>query len=362
MSEKEFVPDKLMCDADVQLNDDVKYYDVKDEPFQVYGLYNYKNERVFKRLPDEIGLNTNPGVAQLYLNTAGGRVRFSTDSNYVVIRAYMSKIGHHNHMCLLGGAGFDLYEDNPNNGESVYVNSFRPPYNMTDGYVSISRFKGDKKLRHLTINFPTYSNVDKLEIGLQESATVGEGMAYRNKKPFVFYGSSITQGGCASRPGNNYISLVCRRLNLDYINLGFSGSGKAEDLIVDYMANLEMSAFISDYDHNAPDVDHLRATHCKMYQKIREKNPSIPYLMMSRPDFGGHGRVADGCHRRDVIIDTFRYARQQGDQNVYYIDGESYFHGQWEDACTVDRTHPNDMGFMFMADKVLATLRHFEFE
>ena len=362
MSQEKFVPDKLMCDADVKLDEDVKFYDVKDDPFRVYGLYNYKNEPVFKRLPDEIGLNTNRGVAQLYLNTAGGRVRFSTDSEYVVLRAYMSVIGHHNHMSLLGGAGFDLYEDNPVTGESTYVGSFRPPYSMTDGYVSLHRFRDGKRFRYLTINFPTYSNVDRLELGLQESAVLSEGLTYRNKKPFVFYGSSITQGGCASRPGNNYISLACRRLNLDYINLGFSGSGKAEDLIVDYMAGMEMSAFISDYDHNAPTPEYLRETHCKMYQKIREKNPTLPYLMMSRPDFGGFGRVKEGIARRNVVIDTFRYAKEQGDENVYYIDGESFFHGNWEDACTVDRTHPNDMGFMFMAEKVMSTIKHFEFE
>ena len=362
MSEEKFVPDKLMCDADVKIDEDVKYRDVKEDPFRVYGLYNYKNEPVFKRLPDEIGLNVNPGVAQLYLNTAGGRVRFSTDSEYVVIRSYMSKIGHHNHMSLLGGAGFDLYEDDPVTGESTYVGSFRPPYDMTEGYVSLYRFRDGGRFRYLTINFPTYSNVDRLEIGLQETATLGEGLTYRNKKPFVFYGSSITQGGCASRPGNNYISLVCRRLNLDYINLGFSGSGKAEDLIVDYMAGMEMSAFISDYDHNARELDYLKATHCKMYKKIREKNPTLPYLMMSRPDFIGGGRVEESIERRNIIMDTFRYAKSQGDMNVYYIDGESYFHGPWEDACTVDRTHPNDMGFMFMADKVMATIKHFHFE
>ena len=362
MSEREFVVDKLMSDDDVILPESgIKYYDVKEDPFQVYGLYDYKNQDVYKRLPDEIGLNTNPGVAQLYMDTAGGRVRFSTDSDYIILCAHMPKIGHHSHMPLQGGAGFDIYEDNPLTGESVYVNTFRPPYNMTNGYVSIHRFK-QKKLRYFTLNFPTYSRVSKVELGLEETATVGAGLPYRNKKPFVFYGSSITQGGCASRPGNNYISLVCRRLNLDYINLGFSGSGKAEDIIVDYMANLEMSAFISDYDHNAPNPEYLRETHCKMYRKIREKHPTIPYLMMSRPDFIGVGRVDDSIARRDVIIDTFRYAKSEGDENVYYIDGESYYHGQWEDACTVDRCHPNDMGFMFMADKVFATLRHFKFE
>ncbi len=362
MNEQKYFPDKLMCDDPDVHRADAVFYDVREAPFAVYGLYDYKNQPRFQRLPDEIGENVSAGVAALYRNTAGGRLRFSTDSSYVILRAHMSEILRCSHMSLLGGAGFDLYEDDPDSQESRYLGSFRPPCDMTDGFVSIFRFKGEKKNRCLTINFPTYSNVDRLEIGLCEGSLLGEGMAYRNRLPLVFYGSSITQGGCASRPGNNYVSLVCRRLNLDYVNLGFSGSGMAEDLIVDYMAGMKMSCFVSDYDHNAPNADYLRQTHLKMYQRIREKNPTVPYLMMSRPDFGGHGRVADGNARRDVIVDTFRYAREQGDENVYYIDGESYFHGMWEDACTVDRTHPNDLGFACIAEKVYATLRYLRYE
>ena len=139
------------------------------------------------------------------------------------------------------------------------------------------------------------------------------------------------------------------------INLGFSGSGRAEDRIVDYMAGLSMSAFVSDYDHNAPNVAHLAATHCKMYQKIRAAHPEIPYIMISRVDFdcNYHENVA----RRDVILDTYRYARAQGDRNVYLIDGESVFRGRYIDMCTVDGVHPNDLGFALMADAVEATLR-----
>ena len=88
--------------------------------------------------------------------------------------------------------------------------------------------------------------------------------------------------------------------------------------------------------------------------------PEIPYIMISRVDFDLEYDA--NIKRRDVIIDTFRYAKSEGDENVYYIDGESYYHGQWEDACTVDKTHPNDMGFMFMAEKVYATLRHIIYE
>ena len=347
------VPDRLMFGESNIKEPDVRYHTVLEEPFSLYGFYQPRKEGGFKRLPDEIGRNVNSGVAQLYTNTAGGRVRFSTDSGYVIIRAKMPTVSKFAHMPLTGSSGFDLYEDDPAGYRPSFCGTFHPDVKMTDGYVSILRFK-TRETRYLTINFPLYNDVSSLEIGLQEDATLGEGLSYRNARPVVFAGSSITQGGCASRPGNCYQNMIARRLNLDYINLGFSGSFKAEELMVDYMAGLPMSAFVSDYDHNAPTVEHLRDTHCRMYQRIREKNPDLPYVMISKPDFFRHEENA--VLRRNVILDTFRFALEQGDKNVYYIDGEGFFKGEWEDSCTVDTTHPNDLGFHFMAESIGNTL------
>lgn len=357
-----FVADRLMWGQENITETDVRYYNVKEEPFRVYGLYQYKTESEFKRMPDEVAERVSRGVVSLYRNTAGGRVRFATDSDYIIVRAHMPKVQHFDHMPLTGTSGFDLYEDCPDSGESFFVGLFRPPVKMTDGFVAVIHLHKERKLRYFTLNFPLYNDVSSLEIGVREDAVLGEGMPYRNRKPIVFYGSSITQGGCASRPGNCYISLVCRRMNLDYINLGFSGSGKAEEAMVDYLADLDMSCFVSDYDHNAPNAEYLRKTHAAMYQKIRRKNPDIPYVMISRPDFAGYGRHEEASARRDVVMDTFRYARAQGDTLVRYLDGESFFSGTYRDACTVDTTHPNDLGFMYMAEKVFSVLREFSFE
>ena len=121
---------------------DAKFYDVKDDPFEIYGLYSPKTEPVFKRLPDDVGLNTNRGVKSLYTNTAGGRLRFSTDSDYVVIRAFMSVICQHSHMTHLGTRGFDMYIDDPETGASSFYGAFMPPKTMEgDGYEQIIRFK-----------------------------------------------------------------------------------------------------------------------------------------------------------------------------------------------------------------------------
>ena len=332
---------------------DVIYYNVKDDPFEIYGLYDPQNGDFFKRLPDDIGVGTNRGVSNLYKNTAGGRVRFSTDSDYVVIRAMQPNATEFAHMPRLGVRGFDMYIDDPESKKSSFYGSFMPPFDFDNGYQGILKFP-DRKKRYITINFPLYNEVTDLYIGLKEGSEIGTGAKYRNEKPVVFYGSSITQGGCASRPGNCYQNMIARRLNIDYINLGFSGSGRAEDIIVDYMAELDMSVFVSDYDHNAPSPEYLRETHYKMYEKIRAKNPDIPYVMITRPDFHKPKQrdIEDSVARRKVVLDSFHKAVDNGDKNVYFIDGESFFAGELEDCCTVDGCHPNDLGFSKMADVI----------
>jgi len=332
---------------------DVVFYDIRKSPFSIYGLYSPQSEDSFKRMPDEIGKNTNEGVEVLYTNTAGGRVRFSTDSPYIAIHAEMWGMAKMSHFVLTGSCGFDLYIDEEN-GDTHFAGVFRPPYNAENGFDSKIALKG-KKLRYVTINFPTYSNVKNLYIGLSENAYLGEGRKYSYDKPVVYYGSSITQGGCSSRPGNTYQSIVTQRMNIDHINLGFSGSGRGEEIMAKYISELDMCAFVMDYDHNSPSAEHLEKTHYRLYKTVREKHPHIPIIIMSKSDF----LTNYDCNviRRNVVFETYQKAFSDGDRNVYFIDGESVFRGKYENICTVDGIHPTDMGFALMADAVEATLK-----
>lgn len=333
--------------------EDAVFYDVREKPFSIYGLYEPLTEPEFKRMPDEVAASVSRDVSILARNTAGGRVRFCSDSMYVAIRAEMPSIGRFSHMPLSGSAGFDLYIDVPGEG-SRFRKSFMPAYNIKDGYESKINFY-QKKMRYFTINFPPYSDVKNLYVALQKDATVGEGLSYRNSLPVVYYGSSITQGGCCSRPGNSYQNIISRRLGLDYLNLGFSGAGKAEQAMLDYLASLPMMAFVCDYDHNAPNPEHLRNTHLNLYKRIRAAHPTIPFLMISRSDFDS--AYDENILRRDIIVDTYRYARAQGDKNVYCIDGASVFRGPYSEMCTIDGVHPGDLGFALMADAIESELR-----
>jgi hypothetical protein len=231
------------------------------------------------------------------------------------------------------------------------------PYDMKDSYEQIIYLDG--KMRSYTVNFPVHSVVESLEIGLKPSAKLGEAKPYRDIEPIVIYGSSIVHGTAATRPGLTYPAIISRELNVDYRNIGFSGQAKGERAIAEWMATLPMSVFVCDYDHNTPTTDHLKATHYALYETIREKNPDLPYIMISRPDYWTMPNEWDAIlDRRDVIMSSYLKARATGDKNVYFIDGLSFNYAPHQYDMTVDGCHPNDAGFVRMADAIGSVIRH----
>lgn len=343
--------DKNLAPPEMKDIPDVEWHDIREAPFEIYGLYNPTEPGLFRRLPDEVASATNPGVKRLALNTAGGRVRFSTDSPYIAISVRFNHpdivAKHMAHMPAVGKYGFDLYLDRGTHHH--FITSFFPDVNKFDGFDTFRTVNGRdwcKGVCSYTIGFPLYNGVGNVMIGIKQGSTLGEGEKYRDVPPIVYYGSSITQGGCASRPGNSYQGFICRRNNIDYINLGFSGSACGEVAMAEYIAGLDMSVFVCDYDHNAPNPAHLRDTYERFYHIIRDKRPDLPYVMVSKPDVDG--REKDGEARKKIIIDAYDRARAAGDRNVYFIDGETLFEGDCREDCTVDGTHPNDLGFYRM--------------
>ncbi len=325
----------------------LKFYDIEQEPFEIYGVY--RDGEKFRRMPEEVAKSTkNDGVIALHANTAGGRVRFSTDSPYVAIRVkYGTILRDNSNFGLTGAAGFDIYV---NEGEGDrYHHTFVPPYDLESGYESLRSEFGEVKMRDITINFPPYSEVEKLYIGIDENSKLEKySVPYIDKKPIVYYGSSITQGGCASRAGNSYQGFISRRFNCDYINLGFSGSARAEDELAEYISELDMSIFVYDYEHNAPTIDYLKETHEKMFKTIRKKHPELPIIIMTSPRYiQPEGREV-WC---DVVKKTYENAVAAGDKNVYFLDGKDLM-ALCKNEGTVDKTHPNDLGFFSMASAI----------
>lgn len=331
---------------------DLVWMDALRAPFALYGVFYDEEKGCYLRMPDAVAKTVSPGVTELNHHTAGGRIRFRTDSACIAIRAEMENNQLMSHITLIGQSGFDLYHRTPE-GEDLFLQSFRPPMGMKTGFSSLVKTKGG--LRDYTINFPLYDGVKRLYIALKKGSILEAPTPYRFSLPVVFYGSSITQGGCASRPGNSYQGILSRRLNVDHINLGFSGNGRAEPEMGRYLAGLDMQVFVCDYDYNCLSPEHLVQTHKPLFETVRSAHPDLPIILISAPTVIKEPEAYDG--RRRTVKSTYDWAVEQGDKNVYYIDGGELLAGDCWDSCTVDGVHPNDFGFYRMAMRIEKTLK-----
>ena len=347
MSDISKIDKNFVLDSSVQ-RDGVVFYNVTEKPFSVHGLIRENN--AWARMPASIADNVSEGVGALAHHTAGGRVRFVTDSPYVIIKTVQPEMSVFPHMTFAGKCGFDLYSGK--GASARYIKSFIPPVGKKGGFEAVIDI-GDKRERLLTIDFPLYDNVTDLYIGLLDTATLSAAPDYTVAKPIVYYGSSITQGGCASRAGTSYQGFISRWLDADYTNLGFSGNAKAEKIMCDYIASLDMSAFVLDYDHNAPTNEHLAATHEPLFKCVRAAHPDIPIIVMNRPK-----RTLNDMelNRLNIIERTVENAEMAGDKNVYFVSGKELM-ALCGDEGTVDGTHPTDLGFYSMAKCLEPLLR-----
>lgn len=326
-------------------SDNIKFYNIKEcDLIKVYGLYDYKNQEVFKRIPDDVANNTNYSVSKLYTNPAGGRIRFKTDSDKLALKVILPGHSDRSIMSTLCSKGFDVYIKK--DGKESLKYCLYPPIDVESEYVWEKGLP--EGIKEITLYMPLYNDVKDVYVGIEEDKALFTHDDYKVEKPFLFYGSSITQGASVSRPGNTYQAMLARELDINYTCLGFAGSALAEDSIVDYMATMDFSVFVSDYDYNAPDAEHLEKTHFKMYSKIRETHPDVPYIMLSKPIFTPDTDNDYNMLRRNIVYDTYLKAKELGDDKVYFIDGFKMFENHSNGECCADGVHPNDFGAYIM--------------
>ncbi|MBQ8879452.1 MAG: hypothetical protein IJY69_01265 [Clostridia bacterium] len=328
----------------------IKFYNIDEEPFKIYGVWK-EGDRYY-RVPSDVAEATSKNLVQKSTQTAGGRVRFKTDSPYVAVKVNLHNVEQNSMMTVCSTMGLDIYAD------GVFAGGFFPPFDQNEGNMESLKALGESKMREITIHFPLYSGVKDFYIGIDENARLEAAEPYRLDKPVVYYGSSITNGGCCTRPGMAYEAQISRQLNVDHINLGFGGSCKGELPMAEYIASLSMSAFVYDYDYNARNAEYLLETHKRLFDTVRAKHPTLPIIIITRPDVNPSD---DRSSRLNAIKATYDAAIAAGDKNVYFIDGSSFF-ADFEglgNEFTVDGVHPTDLGFYLMArdiGRLLSTL------
>lgn len=321
-------------------------YTIPCEKFDLYGVYYDEDLHQFVRMDNCIAKKVSAGVGNLSTHTSGGRIRFCTNSSTIGISVTYPSLNRMSHMPLTGSCGFSLVEKVGDIYKTVSV--FRPTPEEKNSYTGEVQIE-NKGTHEYIMFFPLYNGVSELKIYLDSSATLYEPEKYRDIAPILYYGASIDQGGCASRPDCSYTAMLSKWNNIDFINLGFSGNCKGEPLMAEYLTGIDCSLFFMAYDGNAPSVEYLKETHFPFYQMYRTVKKDVPIVFMSVPCFDNFKNAEE---RRNVLHQSFLKARELGDDNVYFIDGETIFSEKDREICTVEGIHPNDLGFYRIAKAI----------
>jgi len=315
----------------------LKFYDIDEAPFKIHGVFRDGDRYV--RMPRDFAESINDSIRWLNGHTSGGRIRFVTDSPYIALKLQVSGQSKFSFFSVTGIMGCDVYSG------KRYFGTIIPPLDTTTEYENVVDIPEPCE-REYTVNMPIYSCVHKVYIGIKEGSTLKAAPDYNITKPIVFYGSSIVQGGCASRPGNTYPAQISRELNTDFISFGLAGSAKGEEEIARYISTLDMTAFCYDYDYNANSLEEYKATHEKFFKIIRAAQPELPIIMTTRPK----KHLTNGeTESVSVMMQTYQNAISAGEKNVYYIKGCDLLEDSVAEVSLIENCHPNDCGFASMA-------------
>jgi lysophospholipase L1-like esterase len=327
------------------------WINLPNQQFEVDGLPWYaENHGELFRLPERLKDTYPESVWHLAEDPTGGRIRFRTDSSALAIRLEYPSPPSMPNMQALGQSGVDLYVGN------TYWRTAIPDKEAKPGkiyeFVYFNFGDAPRLKREITLYLPLYSGVKVLAIGVDANAVIEQAAPFALPKPVVLYGTSITQGCCASRPGKSFEAIVGRRLNIDFVNLGFSGAGLYEPALADAVAAIDASCYVLD-SSNINTAEALGKVLGPFIQIIREKHPLTPILVVS-PIYSSEEliwgiRKSNNYDRRELTRKIVSGLIAQGDRNIQLMEGTDLLSPSQGDGLT-DGAHPNDLGFEWIAN------------
>jgi len=331
-----------------------KYYDAAQ--FPLIGKITNETETRYERLPSNLKDKTRPRVWQLGKNTSGLAIRFRSNSTTISAKWDLYENASMNHMTATGIKGLDLYAWDKDHWQ--FVNTGRPT-SKTNVQPIIANMSPDE--REYLLFLPLYDGVNSLSIGIDSVATIQQPVLNYpdTKKPVVCYGTSITQGGCATRPGMSYSNILTRKFNREFINLGFSANGQLDYEIAETMAKRhDVSLFVLDFIPNVT-LQQLKEKMSSFVRILRKENPETPILLVESVTFP-HSYFDQSI--RNVVIeknnalrDEYKRMKQQGDKNVYYLSTDNLLGNDGE--ATVDGIHLTDLGFERFSEKLYKAIK-----
>jgi len=335
-----FDPNMALQNAVVDTNG-VRWIDGRHLPIEGRAFDDVEN--YYDRLPAGVTTNVNGGVRSHKHHTSGMLVRFVTTSKNLRFRwvPYSSSLAM-DHMPSTGVSGIDVYRFDVASGKWRYVKTGRITDAVKGGTLSIPWTPGTPCL----VNFPLYNGLKSFSLGLDSSATFAAyGHLSGVEKPVVFYGTSITHGGCCSRPGLAFVNWIGRDLDVPVVGLGFSGSGVMEREMADHIARIDASCYVLDCLWNMRSVKtnpspgrNIEENYEPFIRALREKRPGVPIIMAESCDV-----YSTKLNDRDIFMKAvYEKLLAEGWKELYYLSKEHMYSGDFEG--TVDGVHPNDLG------------------
>jgi hypothetical protein len=302
--------------------------------------------RWYDRLPAAAEKTVTSNVWNLSRDSAGMMVRFQTDASAISVRYKLLKerIALPN-MSAMGASGVDLYARDAK-GRWRWVAASKPAAITVEGELVTGLAPGS---REYALYLPLYNGVDKLEIGVAPGATF-TGLAPRTAKPVVFYGTSITHGASASRPGMVHTAIIGRHLDVPVINLGFSGNGRMDAAVGDFLTEIDAAVYVIDCLPNMGPSQVLEKCG-PLVKQLRAKRPTTPIVLVEdrrytndwiRPE---QAKFHTANHA--ALKAVFETLKKEGVTNLHYIAGDDLLGDDAEGAA--DGSHPNDLGFVRQA-------------
>ena len=322
----------------------VKWIDGKYLPIEGRAFDNV--DHYYDRLPANVTTNVNGGVRSMKHHTSGMLFRFATTSKKLTMKwiPYNGGLAM-DHMPSTGVSGIDVYRFDTQAGKWRYVKTGRIWDAVKGGSLTISWIPGDACL----VNLPLYNGVKSFTLGIDADATVTALPPRANgvTKPVVFYGTSITHGGCCSRPGLGFVNIVGRNLDVPVVNLGFSGSGQGEFEMSEHLAAIDASCYVIDcvWNMNEKLMDERYE---KFIRNLRAKRPDVPIVMAEGCDVYCGTPYGAGIQSRNKIVrPLYQQFLKEGWKKLYFLPSKGQMDDDFEG--TVDGCHPNDLGMKAMA-------------
>lgn len=325
--------------ADAQL----VYHNASD--FPLLGKATDATTERYVRFPDSYKSVSREPLWYLSRNSAGMSVRFRSNSTQIALRWESLNNFHMDHMSDVGVRGLDLYCWDAKAKCWRFINSARPQLKKTE-YLVVGRM--EPEMREYMVNLSLYDGVSSLEIGVDSLSVIEQPQldSPRREKPVVMYGTSILQGGCASRPGMAFTNILSRRLNREFINLGFSGNAFLDFEVAELMSGVDASAFVLDFVPNVT-VEQMEERMDKFYHIIRDKHPDTPIIFVEDPIFTStHYDIKGGeslSKLNETLLRKFKELKKT-EKHIYYVSSKDFI-GEDREG-TVDAIHFTDLGMM----------------